>query len=69
MVHPDSGGIFSYLSKDIWSLSSEYFHGNPAYKIEMNLTGAMKLCTIEVLKECCPNISFHPTFDRVKVEG
>ena len=69
MKHPDSAGIFCYFSKDIWGLASNYFHGNPAQMVEMNLTSAMKLWTIEVLHNFCPNVSFQPTFDGVEVEG
>lgn len=69
MDHPDSVGIFCYFSKNIWNLASDYFHGKPAEMIEMGLTGAMKLWTIGVLKDCWTNVSFQPTFDGVEVEG
>ena len=69
MKHPDSAGIFCYFSKGIWSLASSYFHGNPGQMVDMDLASAMKLWTIAVLQNCCPNISFQPTFDGLEVEG
>jgi hypothetical protein len=69
MEHPDSAFLFRVFSIQIWLLARDYFHRIPSDVGASDLTAAMKLWTVEGLKNICPHISLLPTFNGIEVEG
>jgi hypothetical protein len=69
MKHPDSAGIFRAFSIQIWLLSRDYFHAIPGDINVSDLTAAMKVWTVEGLKDRCQHISLQPTFNAIEAVG